>query len=43
MAPRCMVEVSPGTAACPVCKEIRPKIIPKAAVIPLEYEFDLPF
>jgi hypothetical protein len=44
MSPRARVKVPFGTPACrPDCKKMRPKTIPKAAVIAPDDEIDLPF
>jgi hypothetical protein len=43
MSPRDPVKVPLGTPACPDCKKMRPKTVPKAAVLPPDDELDRPF
>lgn len=43
MSPRARVKIALGVPACPDCKKMRPKTIPKAAVMPPDDELDLPF
>jgi hypothetical protein len=43
MSPRAPVKTPFGMPARPECKMVRPKMLPKAAVIPPDDEPDLPF